>query len=132
MSVEVHPHRPLARKLIACHEVRQIGSLTSLAGLIEKVTAYADAGHFRSTLYASLSSGQGDHCIQIQIVYLDSTGEEISRLTSTPRTMNVGEDPLAIRGLPIPMTVKQKGRGVIEFLLVIDGHASETLEIPVR
>ena len=106
--------------------------MTTLAGIINKITAHSPDGHFQATLYSSLSSGQGQHIAQVQVSYFDSQGEEISRLTSKPRIIPLGDDPLSIHGLPIPLTVPRKGLGTIEFLLVIDGRVSESLEIPVR
>ena len=106
--------------------------MTTLAGIINKITAHSPDGHFQATLYSSLSSGQGQHIAQVQVSYFDSQGEEISRLTSKPRIIPLGDDPLSIHGLPIPLTVPLKGLGTIEFLLVIDGRVSESLEIPVR
>lgn len=132
MPPNVHPDRPLVRTFIACQQVTQIGSQTTLVGLIEKVTAHADTGHFHATLYCSLSSGRGWHVVQLQIVYFDTNGREISRLLGTSARIEMGQDPLAIRGLPIPLKVPQKGRGVIEFVLIIDGEDSATLELAVR
>ena len=132
MLPQVHPHRPLVRSLVACQEVRRIGHQTTLVGLVEKVTAHAGSGHFASTLYGTLTSGQGQHLVQLQIGYFDTEGQETSRLTSSPRTIDLGMDPLHVFGLPIPLKVQQKGRGLIEFNVVIDGKVCETLQVSVR
>ena len=71
-----------------------MGSLTTLSGIIEKITAHASDGHFQATLYSSLSSGQGQHIAQLQVSYFDSHGEEIS-LT----WFDIGE-PLLIHSQP--------------------------------
>lgn len=90
MPPHVHLDRPLVRTFIACQQVTQIGSQTTLVGLIEKVTAHAETGHFQATLYCSLSSGRGSHVVHLQIVYFDTDGREISRLVGTSARIEMG------------------------------------------
>ncbi len=132
MPSNIHPHRPLVRTFIACQQVSRTGSLITLVGLIEKITARAESGHFEAVLYVSLTSGQGRHRIQLQIAHFDTTGDEISHEIARKSIIDLGSDPLQLHGLAIPVRVHWQYPGAIVFRLLVDGVVCGTLDLPVR
>ncbi len=134
MPPEIHPHRPLVRTFVACQQVERVGHQITLVGLLEKVRALSDRGHIGVTLYASLTSGQGRHRIQLEYVHFDKTGEEISRRIVRQSIIDMGNDPLEVRGLPMKVVIPLFGAGWIEIHLFLDGQPvpAGTLTLSVR
>jgi hypothetical protein len=77
----------------------------------------------RLALYALLTNGRGRHEIALEPTRFER-GQEISVLKTGARTVDLGSDPLAVIGMPMPLrNVIFQEAGQYTFHLICDGKA---------
>jgi hypothetical protein len=124
---------PLVRYLIACREiiVSSDNRDVTLRGIVHAVVALpGESFPLRQdlALYALLTNGRGPVDVSIRFGHLrrgeDGTaGEEIEIATSPAQRVELGQDPSAVLGLPIPrirLPFREPGQYVL--YLLCDGQ----------
>jgi hypothetical protein len=73
-------------------------------------------------LYALITSGRGKHEIALELMRYEGN-EEITVVRTPARTVDLGQDPVAVLGLPMPLkNVVFPQPGEYEFRLLCDGQ----------
>lgn len=99
---------PVVRHLIACQEVVvQPGSRNAtLQNLIHAIVRLPGESFpcicRQMALYAMLANGRGGHDFAIEMTLLERAVER-TVYTSSPRRVDLGQDPTTVHGLPIRM-----------------------------
>jgi hypothetical protein len=128
---------PVVRHFIACQRAERSpdGRFFTLHKLIQAFRPGPNAGaspagvDLSLTLFAVVTDGHGQHSFQVKLVTWDPVGNERLLTESARFTVDLGQDPLAVRNLPMRWTVTLPGPGLYEFRLVSEGEilARETI-----
>lgn len=98
---------PVVRYFLTCREVLiESDGLATLRHLLH-IFLRAGDGPFpcvceQLSLYALLTSGRGKHRFGVELAYFDQEGE-LSLWLSPIREIDLGQDPVALHALPIPI-----------------------------
>jgi hypothetical protein len=129
---------PVVRNLVACREVvadpgANTVSLTDLIHVVEPLPGEVPPYIVEPlALYALLTNGRGVHEFAVELVRSDMGQERVVGRVG-PVRIDLGQDPVAVLGLPIPLrnvVVNQPGQ--YAFHLVCDGHDIADEKILVR
>lgn len=83
-------------------------------------------------LYAMLANGRGGHDFAIEMTLLERAVER-TVYTSSPRRVDLGQDPTTVHGLPIRMANVVFGQpGQYMFYLLCDGQRIAQEQVEVR
>jgi hypothetical protein len=83
-------------------------------------------------LFALLANGRGEHALRIDLTRVDQ-GAEALVFQSPSRPVNLGQDPMAVHGLPVPrMRVVFGHAGQYTFSLICDGQRIAGYHVEVR
>lgn len=83
-------------------------------------------------LYAILANGRGGHDFAIEMTLLERAMER-TVYTSSPRRIDLGQDPTTVHGLPIRVTnVVFDQAGQYTFYLLCDGQRIAQEHVEVR
>jgi hypothetical protein len=128
---------PVVRYFLICREVLvEPDGLATLRHLLH-IFVRPDGGPFpcvceQLTLYGLLTSGRGKHRFGVELAFLEQEGE-VSLWISPAREIDLGQDPVALRALPIPirnMVFHQPGQ--YTFRLLCDQVAIAEANFEVR
>lgn len=129
---------PVVRHLIACQEVVvQPGSRNAtLHNLIHAIVRLPGEPFpcicQQMALYAMLANGRGGHDFAIEMTLLERAVER-TVYTSSPRRVDLGQDPTTVHGLPIRMANVVFGQpGQYMFYLLCDGQRIAQEQVEVR
>jgi hypothetical protein len=123
--------KPIVRHFIACErvEVSPEGRQVSLVNVVYALRPLPDASypilHPQLWLFAQMTDGQGQFPFSIDMVFMDDE-ETLFSLPSV--TLDLGQDPLAVRGWAKQLTkILFEKPGIYEFRLLCDDeiHARE-------
>lgn len=129
---------PVARFFLACRQI-DVDALRrdfSLQRLIYKIVRLPGEPFpclcEPMALFALLSNGRGTHSFGIELTWF-SQGEEMMIWQSASRPVDLGSDPMAVLGLPIPLKNVTFGQpGQFSFHLLCDEKRLARVEIEVR
>ena len=117
---------PVVRHFIACRSIvlAQDGSIT-LHDLVHAIRPSAEEDYpcirDEMAIYALLTNGRGPHEFALELTRFDR-GSEIRIVRTKGKQIDLGSDPLAVRGLPIPLrNVIFECPGQYTFHLLCDG-----------
>lgn len=134
MALEV----PVVRHFISCHEVVvQPGSRNAtLQNLIHAIIRLPNEPFPcicpQISLYAVLANGRGEHDFAIEMTLLEQAVDR-TLYKSGPRRVDLGQDPTAVRGLPIRMSnVVFDQAGQYSFYLLCNGRRIAQEQVEVR
>jgi hypothetical protein len=129
---------PVVRHFVACQEVVvQPGSRNAtLRDLIHAIIRLPGEPSpcicAEMALYAVLANGRGEHDFAIEMAFLDQAVER-SLYRSSPRHVDLGQDPTTVHGLPIRMrNVIFDQAGQYTFYLLSDGRRIAQEQVDVR
>lgn len=129
---------PIARHLIACQEVVvQPGSRTAtLQNLIHAIVRLPGEPfpclRLQMALYAVLTNGRGEHDFAVEMTLLEQAMER-TLYKSSPRRVDLGQDPTIVHGLPIRLTnVVFDQAGQYTFYLLCDDQRIAQEQVEVR
>jgi hypothetical protein len=123
---------PIVRHFLACEEVVSDGTNVTLRNLIQAVLPLPGEKYplmrDRMALYAVLSSCRGKRLFALEMTRFEGA-QEASFKPPSAREIDLGQDPIAFRGLPIPLKVAFVQPGHYTFHLLCDGIpiAAETI-----
>jgi hypothetical protein len=129
---------PVVRNFVACRQIisDSVENSVSLTNLIHVVVPLP--GETLPyiveplALYALLTNGRGTHEFAVELTRFDQ-GEETLVGRIGPARIDLGQDPLAVLGLPIPLrNVIISEVGQYTFHLLCDGQAIADEKILVR
>jgi len=129
---------PIVRNLVACREIvtdltANTVSLTDLIHVVDPLPGEVPPYIVEPlALYALLTNGRGVHEFAVELVRFD-LGEERIVGRVGPVRIDLGRDPVAVLGLPIPLrNVVIDRPGQYAFHLVCDGQEVADEKILVR
>src|SRR5262245_19317473 len=100
---------PVVRYLVACQEVivapgRRTYTLREVVNVIQRLPGEAfPCVQERMALFALLTSGRGKHQFTVELTYQDQ-GQERTLVQPPPVQVDLGQDPIIVHGLPIPLS----------------------------
>jgi hypothetical protein len=128
---------PVVRHFLICREVIiEPDGLATLRHLLH-IFVRPDDGPFpcicdQLTLYGLLTSGRGKHRFGVELAFFEEAGE-MSLWISAPREIDLGQDPVALQALPIPIrNVVFPQLGQYAFRLLCDQVAIAEVNFEVR
>jgi hypothetical protein len=129
---------PIVRNFQACLEVviDEDGRGVTLRTLIHAIVRLEGEGfpcvRDEMALYALLTNGRGEHDFKVVLTWFDM-GREYQVGTIGPVRIDLGQDPIAVLGLPIPLrNVVFQRPGQYSFHLLCDGQPLADSKITVR
>jgi uncharacterized protein DUF6941 len=129
---------PIVRSFVACREivadsVANTVSLTNLIHVVEPLPGEVAPYIVEPlALYALLTNGRGVHQFAVELVRFDMGQEQVVGRVG-PVKIDLGQDPVVVHGLPIPLrNVVFSRPGQHAFHLVCDGQDIADEKILVR
>jgi len=128
---------PVVRHLIACQEIvteddGRARSLRKLMQTIERLPGEPfPCKREKMALFALLTNGRGKHKFAVELT-IHERGEELWLRRSQSREVDLGQDPVEVLGMPIPMkNVSFPRAGQYTFHLLWNGQriAEERVEV---
>ncbi len=114
---------PIVRHFLACEEIVSDGKNVTLRNLIQTIVPLPGEKYplLREpmALYAVLSNGRGKHMVALELTQFER-GEVMSIKRVPGREVDLGQDPLALLGLPFPLKVLFARPGCYTFHLLCD------------
>ena len=129
---------PVVRYFLACREIEidpETGDV-SLRRLIHVVKPLPRERfpllQDQMVLFGLLSSGRGSHAMTVELTRFDQ-GEETTLAFPPARSVDLGQDPVAVVGLPMVLdNVEFESPGEYSFHLICDGLRLAMVDISVR
>ena len=118
---------PVVRHFVACLEITITPASVTLKDLIHAI-APLPGEHYpcireKMALYALLTNGRGQHEISLELTRFEQ-GQDVSVTRTPAREVDLGQDPTAVLGLPIPLkNVVFRQPGQYTFHLLCDGRS---------
>ncbi len=119
---------PLVRHFVACRKIIGEPGTTdvTLESLIHAIVPSAGEEYPilrpEMALYALLTNGRGIHSFALELTRFDE-GDEVLLFRSPEREVHLGQDPVAVLGMPIPLkNFVFETPGQHAFYLVCDGQ----------
>ena len=123
MAVEL----PVVRHFVACRKIVSTPGTAdvTLESLIHAIVPSPGEAYPliwpELALYTLLTNGRGTHSFSIELTRFDD-GEEVILFASPARDINLGQDPMVVLGMPIPLrNFVFDSPGQYSFHLVCDG-----------
>jgi hypothetical protein len=129
---------PVVRHLVACVDVvvqpgTQNATLQNLIHAIVRLPGEPfPCVCEQMALCAVLANGRGEHDFAVELTFLDQ-GVERTLHRSSPRQVDLGQDPTTVHGLPIRLrNVTFHEAGQYTFYLLCDGQRIAQEQVEVR
>lgn len=129
------PRVPIAKLFVACDsiDIQEQTLRRPVTAIHPMVGDDFPTIHGELWLYALLTDGLGKHDVQLEFGFDLSVDENISLRTTSRRTIDMGTDPIAVHGLPIPVrNLPLRQPGYIDIKLLCDGVEVARTTLRVR